>query len=132
MAGLSPTQRTLREMRKLGRICGQTERWIPNPAHPGGGFRKDLFGFIDLIILDPERGIVAIQSCGQSFKAHLDKIMDSEVTETVIEWLSNPSRPALELWGWRKVKLKRGGKAMRWEPRIHVFQLEDFERSITT
>jgi len=114
-------------MRKLGRVCGHTERWIPNPAHPGGGFRKDLFGFIDLIVLDPERGIVGIQSCGNSFKAHFDKITKSECTELVLEWLTSPSKPSLELWAWRKVKLKRGGKAMRWKPRVYVFSLEDFD-----
>ena len=128
MAGLSPTQRTLRELRKQGRIVDVCERWVVNPKHPGGGFRKDLFGFIDLIVLDPESGIVAIQSCGQAFKAHLDKIIDSECTENVIEWLSNPSMPKLELWGWRRVKLKRGGKAMRWQPRIKEITLEDIKK----
>jgi hypothetical protein len=86
-----------------------------------------LFGFIDLIVLDPEQGIVAIQSCGNSFKQHLDKILNSECTEFVIEWLSSPSKPKLELWAWRKVKLKRGGKAMRWKPRIKEITMEDLQ-----
>jgi len=127
MGKLTPTQRTLRELRKQGRLVDVCERWIVNPKLPGGGFRKDLFGFIDLIILDPEQGIVAVQSCGQAFKAHLDKIMDSEVTEFVIEWLESPSKPKLELWGWRKLKLKRGGKAMRWRPRVKEITIEDFK-----
>lgn len=124
MAGLTPTQRTLRELRKQGRLVDVCERWIVNPKVPGGGFRKDLFGFIDLIVLDPEQGIVAIQSCGQAFKAHLDKIMDSECTENVIEWLQCGGRA--ELWGWRRVKLRRGSKAMRWKPRIKEITLKDF------
>ena len=123
--GLSPTQRTLRELRKQGRLVDTCERWIPNPKHPGGGFRKDLFGFVDLIVLDPEQGIVGIQSCGQSFAAHLRKIMDSECTDKVIEWLQCGGR--LELWGWRKLKLKRGGKAMRWTPRIKEITLADWQ-----
>ena len=123
--GLSPTQRTLAAMRKMGRTVGQTERWVPNPGHPGGGFRKDLFGFIDIICLDPERGIVAIQSCGSSVSAHIKKLVDSECTELVYEWLTNLSRPQLELWGWRKVKLKKGGKAMRWKPRVLDFYIDD-------
>jgi len=125
MSRVTPTQRTLRELRKQGRLVDVCERWIVNPKHPGGGFRKDLFGFIDLIVLDPEYGIVAIQSCGNQFKGHLDKIVDSECTENVIEWLSSPSNPKLELWAWRKVKLKRGGKAMIWKPRIKEITLED-------
>ena len=121
--GLSPTQRTLRELRSQGRIVDVCERWIVNPRHPGGGFRKDLFGFIDLIALDSERGIVAIQSCGQSFKAHLDKIMDSECTEYAIEWLKCGGR--IEVWGWRKLKKVRGGKAMVWRPRVKEILMED-------
>jgi len=119
--GLSATQRTLKAMREQGRLVDVAERWIPNPAHPGGGFRKDLFGFIDLIVIDPEEGILAIQSCGQSFKAHVDKILDSECTELAIEWLRHAK---LELWGWRKVKLRPGAKAMRWKPRIGDFYLK--------
>lgn len=125
MAKLKPTQRTLRALRDQGRIVDVCERWIVNPKVPGGGFRKDLFGFIDLVVLDPEQGIVGIQSCGQSFKAHLDKIMDSDCTEYVIEWLRCGAQ--LELWGWRKVKLKKGGKAMVWRPRVKQITLGDFE-----
>jgi hypothetical protein len=123
MAGLSPTQRTLRCLRDEGRLIDVAERWIPNPKIPGGGFRKDLFGFVDLVVLDSQQGIGAIQSCGQSFAEHKRKILDSECTEFVIEWLKCGG--FVELWGWRKVKLKRGGKAMRWKPRIAEITLFD-------
>ena len=116
MAKTSPTQRTIRELKAEGRILDICEKWVRNPKIPGGGFRKDLFGFLDIIVLDRVDGIVGIQSCGQSWKAHVDKIMDSECTENVIEWLMCGAR--LELWGWRKLKLKRGGKAMRWKARV--------------
>lgn len=125
MKGLSPTQRTLRALREIGRIVANTEKWVINPRHPGGGFRKDLFGFIDVEALDPERGIIGIQSCGSNFAGHYKKITDSECTENVIEWLKCGGK--LELWGWRKVKLNRGGKAMRWKPRIQEITLEDFK-----
>ena len=121
----TPTQRTLREIRQQGRLVDVSEKWVINPKHPAGGFRKDLFGFIDLVVLDPEQGFVAIQSCGSSFKAHLDKILDSECTENVIAWLKCGGR--VELWGWRKLKLKRGGKAMVWRPRIQEITLDRFE-----
>jgi hypothetical protein len=126
MAKISATQRTLRHLRAMGRLVDIAEKWTIAPRHPAGGFRKDLFGFIDLIALDPERGIVAIQSCGQSFKAHLDNMLDGPATENIIEWLKSPSQPHIELWGWRKVKLKRGGKAMIWKPRIREITLDDF------
>ena len=121
----SATQRTLRALRDQGRIVDVCERWIVNPKLPGGGLRKDLFNFIDLICLDPEQGIIAIQSCSQSHKAHRDKIINSDCTENVLEWLKCGGR--IELWTWRKVKIKRGGKAMRWEPRIEVIIREMIE-----
>lgn len=124
MAGLSPTQRTRGALRDLGRNFGTVERWIPRPGLPGGGFRSDLFGFIDLIVLCPERGIVAIQSCGQDFSGHYRKITE-QCAEMAIEWLECGGK--IELWGWRRLKEKRGGKRYRWRPRIHDFKIEDFE-----
>lgn len=120
----SPTQRTIRALKDLGRICAIAEKWQMIPRHPAGGVRKDLFGFIDVVSLDPERGIVAIQSCGQSFADHYRKITDSECTEAAIEWLKCGG--SIELWAWRKVKVKRGGKAMRWAPRVKEITMEDF------
>lgn len=112
MAGLSPTQRTLKAMREQGRICGIVEKF--NQYAGKFGIRQDLFGFIDIVAIDPQDGIVAIQSCGSSFSAHVEKLLE-ERNENVFEWLKHAS---VELWGWRKVKLKRGGLAMRWKPRV--------------
>ena len=117
--GLSPTQRTLRELRQLGRVCGIVERFN---AHAGPfGVRQDLFGFIDIIALDPERGIVGVQSCGQSHAAHKRKILE-ERNQEALEWLKCGG--TIELWSWTKRKLKRGGKALRWVPRIECITTE--------
>ncbi len=125
MAGLSPTQRTLAAMREAGRICGIVERFN---AHAGPfGIRQDLFGFIDIIAIDPVQGIVAIQSCGQDISGHVKKLTE-ERNEAVWRWLKHAP---LELWGWRKVKLKRGGKAMRWRPRVIDFGIEGDELTWT-
>jgi hypothetical protein len=83
-----------------------------------------LFGIIDVIALDPQRGVVGVQSCGQNFAEHERKFFD-ERAQACIDWLQTPGT-VLELWGWRKVKLKRGGKAERWAPRIREFTLADF------
>lgn len=125
--GLSPTQRTLHAQRQLGRVCAIAEKWQLNPRHPAGGYRRDLFGFIDVVSLDPERGIVAIQSCGQSFAAHRRKLLQEECAENVREWLACGGH--VELWGWRKVKVKRGGKAERWAPRVEVITLDTFDQA---
>ena len=97
------TQRTLAELRKLGMTCGMVERFN---SHAGKfGIRQDLFGFIDIIALDHSRGVVGVQSCGTSFSEHKKKLL-TEREKEVKDWLSTPGTH-LELWGWRKVKIKR-------------------------
>ncbi len=121
--GLSAVQRTLRAMRDQGRVCGIVERF--NQYAGPFGRREDLFGIIDIIALDPQRGVVGIQACGQDFKAHITKITEEKAQES-IDWLGTPGT-ALELWGWRKVKLRPGAVAMRWKPRVRVFTMNDFK-----
>lgn len=113
MAGLSPTQRTLRELRGQGKICGIVEKF--NRFAGAHGIRQDLFGFIDIIALDRHEGIIGIQSTGSGFAEHKRKLLEQRNDECV-EWLRCGGK--VQLWGWRKVKLKRGGKAERWMPRV--------------
>lgn len=122
IAGLSPTQRTLRALREQGRVCEVVEKF--NRFAGPHGVRRDLFFIVDVLALDPQRGFVGVQSCGQDFAAHQRKMLEERAQEC-IDWLSTPGG-RLELWSWRKIKLKRGGKAMRWQPRIREFTLADF------
>ena len=110
------TERTLKHVRELGYSCWMVERFIPFPKPHGT--RVDLFNIIDILAIN-EVSTVGIQSCGQDFVAHKTKILENEYTR---EWLECADR---ELWliGWRKLKLKRGGKAMRWRPRVGVFTI---------
>lgn len=140
MAGLSPTQRTLKSQREQGRLCAIAERSVKIPGLPYP-LKQDLFGIIDVIALDPVEGIIGVQSCGSDYAAHMRKMTEvdedlpdkekfvrgTQLTrpELCLEWLKAGGR--LELWGWRRIKKKRGGKMMIWSPRIHVFQREDFE-----
>ena len=57
------------------------------------------------------------------WSGHIKKLTE-ERNDAVYEWLKHAP---LELWAWRKVKLKRGGKAMRWKARIADFYIEDDE-----
>jgi len=93
------------------------ERFIPFPKPHGQ--RVDLFNIIDILAIN-ETSTIGVQSCGQDFAAHKTKILENEYTE---RWLECVDR---ELWliGWRKLKLKRGGKAVRWRPRIGTFILD--------
>ena len=119
MPGLSPTQRTLKFLRTQGYIAGIVERFVSIPGTFGK--RIDLFNFIDIIAIKPDE-IWGIQSCGQTFAEHNRKILENEIAP---EWLEAGGK--LQLIGWRKLKVKRGGKAMKWEPKTKIYVLEDFE-----
>lgn len=117
--GITPTQRTLKALRDRGLLCHIVEKFNP---HAGPfGIRQDCFGFIDIIALDEGRGIIGVQSTGQAFNSHKNKIIIDKEIECKA-WLLCGGK--VELWGWRKLKAKRGGKAMRWKPRIADFYLD--------
>jgi len=118
----SPTSRTLKYLKDKGHYVGVVERFL---AFAGKfGQRKDLFNIIDIIAITKE-GILGVQSCGQAFSEHDKKILAEPMSKI---WLE--SGAGLLLIGWRKVKVKRGGKAMVWEPRIKYYGLEDFEEEV--
>ena len=120
---MTPTQRTLRALRDRGLVCAIVEKF--NRYAGPHGIRQDLFGIIDVLALDPECGVIGVQSTGQDFAGHVRKLTEERYQET-LDWLKTPGT-ALELWGWRKVKVKRGGKAVQWKPRVGVFRLEGGE-----
>ena len=113
---ISNTQKTLKALKDLGWQCGMVERFN---THIGPfGIRQDLFGIIDIIAIKPG-AIMGVQSTGQAFAEHDRKILKSEYLQP---WLA--SGALLELWGWRKIKKKRGGKQMIWSPRVKSYPLE--------
>lgn len=119
---LNYTQKTLRACRERGYICDKTEKW--NAFAGPFGQREDLFGFIDLIALDPKQGIIAIQSTGpHGHSQHRKAILENEFA---LEWLK--CKGVIELWSWRKLLKKRGGKLRVWVPRIEPITKEDFEK----
>lgn len=118
--GLSPTQRTLKELRHQGRLCDICEKW--NPFGGPHGVRKDLFYIFDVIALDPERGIIGVQCCaGSGHAAHKRKITE-ERNQEAYEWLRCGGK--IEIYSWSKRKLKRGSKVLRWTPRVEEITVE--------
>ena len=119
---ISNTSRTLDYLRQQGWSADKVEQFT---AYAGKhGQRKDMFGFADIVALG-EGSIIAVQSCGQAFAEHHRKITEDErVAPNALLWVQNGGK--LILIGWRKVKLKRGGKAMRWQPRIKEYEVKDF------
>lgn len=84
--------------------------------------RRDLFGFIDAIAVhktNPE--IVAVQACGATdVTPHVATICNSPIA---MNWMKAGGK--IRLFAWRKVKIKRGGKAERWRPREFYFMLDN-------
>lgn len=124
----SSTQRTIRELKNMGMKCAIVEKF--NAFVGPHGIRQDMFGIIDVLALDPVRGVVGIQCCTTAFKAHIDK-MTVEKAQDTLDWLKTPSANGrglvLEVWGWRKVKKVRGGKAVVWKPRVQEITLTDIQ-----
>ena len=125
---MSNVSRTMNWLRKRGSTCAVVEKW--NQFAGKHGVRNDLFGIIDVLSLEPGRGILGIQ-CGPGggHMQHKRKIVEEKTAET-IEWLECGG--LLEIWSWRKVKIKKGGKALRWEPRIEEITLRNFDIDTTT
>lgn len=118
--GLTPTQRTLNALRERGIKPAVVEKF--NRFAGPHGKRQDMFGIIDIIGLDKERGVIGVQSTGTAFSEHNRKLTE-EKRQECIDWLSTPGT-RLELWGWRKVR--RNGRLVM-EPRIKEYTLEDFK-----
>lgn len=124
MAGLTPTQRTIKYLRDQGIECGVVERWIPIKNHPGGGVRRDLFNIIDIVALG-EHGIIGIQSTGQAFAKH-DRTILSE--PMALKWIEKGGHLILIGWTKKKRKLDKGwSKALYWTPRIKHYHTKDFQ-----
>lgn len=114
MGKVTPMVRTKAVLKESGIKHQVVERYHPRSKKYPFGCSEDLFNIIDLIALD--NGIVGIQVCGRDWQEHKRKIMEDEKQNT-LDWLSQKGA-RLEVWGWRKRKKKRGGKAMYWSPRI--------------
>ena len=96
-----------------------------NPYAGAYGVREDFMGFIDIIAMTPELGIVGVQACGTDWGSHITK-------------LTTERRGAMNLWtscggktwliGWRKLlqrnKDGKVGKRAQWVPRVAVWDGE--------
>jgi hypothetical protein len=88
------------------------------------GIRQDLWGWIDVLAIRGDQTLAVQSTTGLQWPAHVKKICDSEISEAVFDWLQGKSRRAV-LVAWRKLLVKRGGKAMRWTPRVGDILIND-------
>lgn len=104
---LSPTSRTLEYYRKLGATVAIVEKRIPYKF-----ITQDLFGFIDILAISPEGGIVGVQCTSDSnVAARVDKIYAEPRAKT---WLLSGGK--IRVIGWSKKGSR--GKRKTWQPRV--------------
>lgn len=102
---MSPTQRTLKRLRKLGAVCQVVERW-----NSYAQIRQDLFGGIDVVALEAgKQGVLGVQACAvASQSARITKLQEEP---KLAAWVLCGNR--LEVWGWgkrRNTGLTKAGK----------------------
>jgi hypothetical protein len=112
----SPTQRSIKMLKDEGWEVAIVEKW-----NTFARIRQDLFGFADLLAMRPGDKPQLIQVTTTGIASRIEKIMNEPRALTAL--LSG-----FEIYGhgWRKIKVKRGGKAMKWEPRIIQVTKDDF------
>jgi hypothetical protein len=95
----SPTSRTLKYLRDNGWPLVQVvERWNQYARR-----RIDLFGFIDVIAFDPERGWLLVQTTsGSHVQERIHKIIN-ECSEQA-QLLADHKYNRIVVHGWRKIK----------------------------
>ncbi len=112
----SPTQRSLKELRRLGWTCQVVERFCRFSKR-----RIDLFGFIDIVAISAECGyIMAVQSTTTANQANrIAKILAEPRAK---EWIQSSGR--LFVHGWAKRGAK--GKRKLWALCETEIELKDF------
>jgi hypothetical protein len=104
---MTPTQRTLAELRKRVDHVAIVEKWNSHCR-----IRQDLFGFADLISFSREE-VCLWQVTAGAVAARVAKIKELDVAK---HWTASTHRE-LFVVGWRTLKPK-GTKVPRYHPRI--------------
>ena len=107
MTKISPTQKSLKELRSAGYIAQVVEKW-----NPFAKVRQDLFGVIDIVAVHPDLiGVLGVQC---TTKAHIKERLAKANAEPKLQvWLKAKNRFVVH--GWEKnelvVKVKKNEKA---------------------
>lgn len=91
---MSPTQLTLRELRKDGYLAYVVEHWNHHAK-----IRQDLFGFIDVLGVKRDSTIAIQATSYTNVRNRVKKIQEHDNINKVRE-----ANWQIEVWGWHKVK----------------------------
>jgi hypothetical protein len=121
---VTPTQRTLAELRRQGYLAAVVEKWNPHAK-----VRQDLFGIIDVLAVEPRaapwgiRTLAVQATSGSNVAARVTKLRAARwppptKRKPAGELVFPPLLAAgwrIEVWGWRNSAASR-----RWELRRAV------------
>jgi hypothetical protein len=113
-------ERSLGHAKKLGWERRKVEVWNPHVKR-----RQDLFEIIDMLALVTDGGdapaILGVQVTDQhNYAAHVTALVHDEKKSRPLRlWLM--AGGLFEIWAWAKHKVKRGGKAYRYNLQRHRF-----------
>ena len=93
---ISPTQNTLKQLRKNGYLCQVVERF-----NMFAKVRVDLFGIIDIVAIKPKE-ILGVQAT--SAINHTTRAAKAKASDSLKAWKEAGGK--FEVWSWRKVKNK--------------------------
>lgn len=98
----TPTKLTLDLLRQLGYVVAVVEQWIraPKPKDPHFMFRRDLWGFADVLGFHPRDGMFLLVQC-TSYGHVKDRLDKAKKRPELAQWLK--AGGTFEVWGWGKV-----------------------------
>jgi hypothetical protein len=102
----SPTQRTLKQLRKEGYLCQVVERW-----NAYAKIRQDLFGCIDILCIKPGE-ILGVQCTSGS--NHAKRVKKAKESEPLRRWREAGGH--FHVISWKK-------KGREWVERVTVFRV---------
>lgn len=121
------TQKTLDKLRHDLWEPWIVERFLKS-GPIGNGIRRDFFHIIDVVGMNPAKGLIGIQSTTTQRTSHLYTLLIDEAKHSR-DWLEcGQGRTFLELWCWRKLtpKKKDGtySKKKIYCPKIDVITID--------
>ena len=105
---MTPTARTLRALKADGWTAEVVERWNPHAR-----VRHDLFNVADILAVRGRETLAVQVTAGSCVSARVAKLRASTALP-----LLHCAGWRVEVHGWRRLKVRRGGKAMRWACRV--------------
>jgi len=113
---MTPTARTLKRLRDQGYMAEVVEKY-----NQFSRTRKDLFGYIDVVAIDPACTL-GVQSTSRGNISSRKKKILTECRDAAQAWLAGPAR-RIEIWGWGK------NKKGRWECRVVEITQADLQET---